>query len=551
MDMKGGSAWRCIVNIVLTLLIVQYVVADPETVDGLYLTKKSSPVKPSVPSSNQLGGPPVWPPNVGAPGTLPLSHASGRDVGKFVPGHLGQDSHHRRAFDKFLPKTQPYLVQQNNPTGPVNRLQQQTNQFAQPLQSPGLNPGLGVPNALVPAFPNHPVMKWPRPQSFGNRMSQQPQFPRTQAIRMKQPSSVTLSTIQQAFHSSPSPQRNVPQEPEATKPGPSNFLNALQTSTLTPQAIPTLPAETTQNKEDLNQLNSPKGEQEVSPRVVTKPPQAKKELETSSGYNQNTIEPKSSYIKDIRSRTEFEPFGLGSRTDAFSGGDRHKAIVGLVIGIVFVAVFVAMGVGLAAQCVVDKINLTKTHALFGNMRSPNADDETPPELRGNGHPTFGPPSSYERGHLLRHDERNAKVTHGNLNQPLFTGKLILHDPPGLSSSALCRTTAAAANKMTNTLFAAQQAIIMPSPAEQVTHDLVSPKYDTDDCTEDEDDSDDTVYECPGLAANTTAMEEMVVRNPFYLQGGELGLMPTVTTPSEPKPISSQSSIFHHGIKGAN
>ncbi|XP_059093578.1 uncharacterized protein LOC131888675 [Tigriopus californicus] len=392
-------------------------------------------------------------------------------------------------------------------------------------------------------------MKWPRPQYFSNRMSHQPQPSGAQSIRMDQPSFVTPTALP-TLHSFPNPQGTVPQEKDSIQNGPSNLLNALRASTRTPQAIPTVSGETAKTKEDLNQLNSLKAGLKGSSSVVTKPPQAKKELETSSGYSQNPIEPKSSYIKDTRSRTVFEPFGLGSRTDAFNEGDRHKTIVGVVIGIVFVAAFVAMGIGLAAQCVVDKINLTKTHALFGNMKSPNADDETPPELRGNGHSSFGTPSC-ERGHLLRHDERNAKVTHGNLNQPLFTGKLILHDPPGLSSSALCRTTAAAANKMTNTLFAAQQAVIMPSPAEQVTHDLVSPKYDTDDCTEDEDDSDDTVYECPGLAANATAMEEMVVRNPFYLQGGELGLMPTVTTPSEPKPISSQTSIFHHGIKGAN
>ena len=99
--------------------------------------------------------------------------------------------------------------------------------------------------------------------------------------------------------------------------------------------------------------------------------------------------------------------------------------------------------------------------------------------------------------------------------------------------------------MTTTLFATQAACMMPSPAEQVTDDLISPKYDTnDETTEDEDDdSDDTVYECPGLAAPG----EMVVSNPFFLQGG---LVETAGNPAEPKPISA-GSIFHHGIKGVN
>lgn len=147
-----------------------------------------------------------------------------------------------------------------------------------------------------------------------------------------------------------------------------------------------------------------------------------------------------------------------------------------------------------------------------------------------------------------------------LFQPFFTGKLILHDPPGLNSVASgaggkrrpsqasgsgdLLDPSSATTSMTTTLFATQAACMMPSPAEQVTDDLISPKYDTnDETTEDEEDSDDTVYECPGLAAPG----EMVVSNPFFLQGGD---MPHLEGNSDPKPIS-QGSIFHHGIKGVN
>ena len=68
---------------------------------------------------------------------------------------------------------------------------------------------------------------------------------------------------------------------------------------------------------------------------------------------------------------------------------------------------------------------------------------------------------------------------------------------------------------------------MPSPAEQVTDDLVSPKYDDDDEDEDEDateedESDDTVYECPGLAAPG---QEMCVSNTFFLPWTTLSVLP--------------------------
>ena len=80
-------------------------------------------------------------------------------------------------------------------------------------------------------------------------------------------------------------------------------------------------------------------------------------------------------------------------------------------------------------------------------------------------------------------------------QPFFNGKLILQE----SAAAAGRSASGAS--VTSTLFATHAAAIMPSPAEQVTDDLVSPKYDSeDDASEEEDESDDTVYECPGLAA---------------------------------------------------
>jgi hypothetical protein len=99
--------------------------------------------------------------------------------------------------------------------------------------------------------------------------------------------------------------------------------------------------------------------------------------------------------------------------------------------------------------------------------------------------------------------------------------------------------------MTSTLFAAQAAALMPSPAEHITDGLLSPLDESEDAmaTED-DDSDDTVYECPGLAATDG---EMVVNNPFYLRGGDL---PQLEANAVPQPIS-RGSMFHREMKGVN
>ena len=104
---------------------------------------------------------------------------------------------------------------------------------------------------------------------------------------------------------------------------------------------------------------------------------------------------------------------------------------------------------------------------------------------------------------------------------------------------------------------------MPSPAAnvQVTDDLISPKYDDkdkndhqDDSTEseEEDSSDDTVYECPGLAASSG--DDIVVANPFFMAGQNLTpLVPTKNSPAhkQPQPISQNETLFHQGIAGLN
>merc|ERR1719510_870061 len=103
---------------------------------------------------------------------------------------------------------------------------------------------------------------------------------------------------------------------------------------------------------------------------------------------------------------------------------------------------------------------------------------------------------------------------------------------------------------------------MPSPAAnvQVTDDLISPKYDEkdnrdehrDDSTEseEEDSSDDTVYECPGLAASSG--DDIVVANPFFMPGSNFTpLVPTQNSPARKTPQPISKNEFHRGITGFN
>ena len=82
--------------------------------------------------------------------------------------------------------------------------------------------------------------------------------------------------------------------------------------------------------------------------------------------------------------------------------------------------------------------------------------------------------------------------------------------------------------------------------------MISPKYEEGETTEEEDDSDDTVYECPGLAAagQLRGGGGMEVRNPFFMEGD---LQPTSGSGlANKKPISQYADLFHHQeIAGLN
>jgi len=231
------------------------------------------------------------------------------------------------------------------------------------------------------------------------------------------------------------------------------------------------------------------------------------------------------------------------------------SVAGLVIGLTFVAAFISIAVGLVGHGLIKRCrhgnDSGRSSHMSGWMRSPGDDeDRTPPELR---------PGSNCGGSSRRSSSGRTRHIPGNLpghgGTPFFNGKLILHDPPGLANGARGamrpfnpgnilggNSTNGPGGFMITSPPSKFGAIPkkMPSPAAQVTDVLVSPKYEDGETTEEED-SDDTVYECPGLGA-TKGME---VRNPFFMDGRGPEIQPPSSKLANKKPISQYTDLFHH------
>ena len=191
---------------------------------------------------------------------------------------------------------------------------------------------------------------------------------------------------------------------------------------------PTIPASTTTSPpsaaasigttayRDLNQVNGAlhhdqnvtPGNLDVSPPASTSgpnqlPPVDKKAATKDASSSSSDNPPRAAFLAEDKNGDGNAPAesAKGSTSSSvFTGQDRHKAIVGLVIGVAFVVIFIAMGIGLAAQCVMDKVKGQGGGGrnIFSNLRTPNEEDRTPPELRGNGGaPTFVQPKNYDIG----------------------------------------------------------------------------------------------------------------------------------------------------------
>lgn len=127
------------------------------------------------------------------------------------------------------------------------------------------------------------------------------------------------------------------------------------------------------------------------------------------------------------------------------------------------------------------------------------------------------------------DSTSAIGTNGHPLIPMSTGAMTLAPPLNNARSTTRSNTSTRCEKglagsgVTGTI----PKIKMPSPAAniQITDDLIPTSKcgggsdETDETEEEEEDSsDDTVYECPGMAASLQAGEELVVTNPFFTGG---------------------------------
>jgi len=285
------------------------------------------------------------------------------------------------------------------------------------------------------------------------------------------------------------------------------------------------------------------------PRPAYNPKLAKKDKENDNDVSNSTKE-------TVEEPTAtFSPKVAAIIMDDYMARKKDKlSVAGLVIGLTFVAAFISIAVGLVGHGLIKRcrhVNDSGRSSRNSWMRSPGDDeDRTPPELR---------PGSNCGGSSRRSSSSRTRHIPGTLpghgGTPFFNGKLILHDPPGLANGArgVMRpfnpgnvlggnsTNGPGGFMMTSppSKFGAIPKK-MPSPAAQVTDVLVSPKYEDGETTEEED-SDDTVYECPGLGA-TKGME---VRNPFFMDGAGGGDIQPSSKLANKKPISQYTDLFHH------
>jgi len=277
---------------------------------------------------------------------------------------------------------------------------------------------------------------------------------------------------------------------------------------------------------------------------------SKKQEESESDTSNNTTKATDS---DEEPLVTFNPKVAAIMMDDYMTRKKDKlSVAGLVIGLTFVAAFISIAIGLVGHGLIKRCrhgNDSGRSSRNSWMRSPGDDeDRTPPELR---------PGSNCGGSSRRNSGRTRHIPGtlpGHGGTPFFNGKLILHDPPGLANGArgVMRpfnpgnvlggnsTNGPGGFMMTSppSKFGGAIPKKMPSPAAQVTDVLVSPKYEDGETTEEED-SDDTVYECPGLGA-TKGME---VRNPFFMDGGDM--QPQGSKLANKKPISQYTDLFHH------
>ena len=291
---------------VIAALAVSEVVADPETVEGMYLEKRGDEA-----ILKRQKGPLALPDEDKAqpPQARPSSPA-------FKQGHLGFKSSstsggRARAFGAVLGKQK--VFRQDSPQGNAPNWLQQLRQKQRQPQA-GIPPqGAGVRNPIQQQQSGpYPVMR-----SDGG-----------------QESSTSFT-------------------PKRTSAAGSDIRLAATTSSKIISDT-NRPLMTTAAAADLNQLNPLSQPGEVKEDVSTLP---RLQQTTTSDPSKNgepaaarpAMEKKDEAKPPPTPKVGFLQGGERGDGGLFSGESRHKAILGVVLGVVFVAVFVAMGIGLAAQ----------------------------------------------------------------------------------------------------------------------------------------------------------------------------------------------------------
>ncbi len=378
---------------ILVFLVCPFAHGDPETVDGLYLTKKSAPasVPKRIKSSPAVGPPPALAPvsfpnepsrnGAGSDGRFPQAHLGGvAGRGGRGPLPLGSNTA-PRAFASYL-------------TPPERGLDWYRRHYEQ--------------NRLRKT--HHPQQERKQQQQLGQEQHQPPK--KQQPV----PTWGGLSTqLPPLIKWSPHPTKPKIHFPGfTTHPSLKNDNDHPKGKIKTPSFISEATTKPTEHVQETDvSLTSSTGGPTVSPSterpLAVHPSSAKSTTKDSTTPKQERVieapEKKVGQAVDARPRVEYLKSSSGD-VDGFSGSDGRKSLAGILVGVVFVAAFLAVALGLAVG------RLLRPDAGHGGtggcedgvgqmfpgpMRSPDDDERTPPELRGyGGHPAFVQPGE-EKG----------------------------------------------------------------------------------------------------------------------------------------------------------
>ena len=576
---RGEVAWLkySLSLVLLCFFLAPPSSADPETVDGLYLTKRGGSI-----AKKKVGGGGAVPERqvpvaAGTPrnGVKFPSSAFGASLGlgsSSSSSRSGTEGGKRKAFASYLnpPERgldwyrkhqelqQQYWQQQQHhgqgnshgtnwyqqyhqlvPATPVGGFAQTNDHLWRWNANPALSRAASPPPLIFPAAPIRPATGGGAKSTGLTRVLKSSNKPnvisKPAKVKPKVQAKVSRSPQQQQATATapigpapvkiPSSSRSPPlktantKEPQSSPVSPVSPTKTTPPASSSPRAASAAPSSTSSSIQPVSSPPPP------PPEVLQQQPEKKAGVDLTS---------------QELPRVEYLTGGGGG--DGFDSPDSYESMVGVLVGVAFVAAFAAAAVALVAGRLwglVDNGSEDGGDPFPGgrssgggssSRSSPTDEERTPPELRGfGGQLSFVQPEEEGRGGKSGRGGGGGRKSKGETNgqvrregellnlrprcyfeffpQHFFTGQLILHEArrlvgaasannnnnnnnnPSASSAAstsatTCLLTSDNAH-VTSSLAAAQAAVMMPSPAEQVTDDLVSPKYDEDDEDEEE------------------------------------------------------------------